>query len=139
MKSYIAVILFHFFCIFCFAQQEVRKIEGAELYEEPTYYEIIFKTAQEDFISFYLEKAPPADEDQLSVLKTYIFKLFEQPEQKDFLLQFDDFSLYLVYEDKKVCIEIWETHDSDLRKRSCAYSYAEYLQLFGLSPVKRTF
>lgn len=139
MKYFIVVILFHFNCIFCFAQLEVSKIEGTELFERPTYYELIFKTVQEDFISFYLEKAPPADEDELSVLKTYIFKLFEQPEQKDFLLQFDDFSLYLVYDDKKICIEVWKAHDSDLRKRSSAYSYAEYLQLFGISPVKRTF
>ena len=69
----------------------------------------------------------------------YIFQLFEQPEQKDFLLQFDSFSLYLVYEDKKVCVEVWEAHDSDLQKRSSAYSYAEYLQLFGISNIKRTF
>ena len=60
-------------------------------------------------------------------------------EQKDFLLQFDDFSLYLVYEDKRVCIEVWEAHDSDSRERSRAYSYAEYLQLFGISNIKRTF
>lgn len=139
MKVYLAVTLFHFFCIFCFAQQEVRKIDGAELYEAPTYYEVILKTTQEDFVSFYLEKALPADEDELSVLKTYIFKLFEQPEKRDFLLQFDDFSLYLVYEDNKVCIEIWQTHDSDSRERSRTYSYAEYLQLFGINNIKRTF
>ena len=139
MKSNIAVILLHFFCIFCFAQQEVRKIDGAELYEAPSYYEVIFKTTQEDFVSFYLEKAPLADEDELSVLKTYIFQLFEWPEQKDFLLQFDDFSLYLVYEDKKISIEVWKAHDRDLRKRSRAYSYAEYLQLFGISNIKRSF
>ena len=134
MKYFIIVILFHFNCIFCFAQLEVRKIDGAELYEAPTYYEVIFKTTQEDFVSFYLEKAPPAGEDHLIVLKKYIFQLFKQPEQKDFLLQFDDFSLYLVYEDKRVCIEVWEA-----RERSRAYSYAEYLQLFGISNIKRTF
>ena len=98
-----------------------------------------FLKLHKKILFFYLEKAPPAGEDHLIVLKKYIFQLFKQPEQKDFLLQFDDFSLYLVYEDKRVCIEVWEAHDSDSRERSRAYSYAEYLQLFGISPVKRTF
>ena len=69
----------------------------------------------------------------------YLQYVFEQSKQKDFLLQFDDFSLYLVYENQKIFIEVWEAHDSDLRERSRAYSYAEYLQLFGISNIKRTF
>ncbi|WP_121667543.1 hypothetical protein [Mesonia aquimarina] len=68
-----------------------------------------------------------------------MYKTVDKLTRKSFLLQLEDDSLYLVYRKDKVRIEIWAKHDSNNRKFSQWYSYAEYLQLFGLAPNKNSF
>ncbi|WP_121667541.1 hypothetical protein [Mesonia aquimarina] len=120
-------------------QQTIGKIEGAEVFETKKHYELIFKNkAINKYTSAYLTKNGKK-ENAYTVLKRYVFSLFDNPTIKSYLLQLEDDSLYLVYKDKKVRIEIWRNHNSNNRKSSQWYSYAEYLQLFGITLDKNTF
>ena len=78
-------------------------------------------------------------ENAFTALKKYVFLLFDKPTKKSYLLQLEDHSLYLVYRENKVRMEIWAKHDSNKLKSSQWFTYAEYLHLFGLAPNKNSF
>lgn len=101
-----------FFSLPIFSQEVIGEIEQAQIFEDSTYYEVIFKNNSNEYSSFYIQKDPNKDTKGLTILKKHIFLLFKEPEKKDFLLQFVENSIFLVYKDKKVKMEIWKGHDS---------------------------
>ena len=101
------------------------------------YYEIIFKTPEEDYSSFYIENSSSLD--GYDILKKYIYQLFKSKVKDGYLLQFVEDSVLLKYKDNKVEIEVWREHYGDIRINSKAYTLKEYLLLFGLSQTKNSF
>ncbi|WP_019038348.1 hypothetical protein [Psychroflexus tropicus] len=115
------------------SQNIIGKIEGAQLLEHQEFYELIIKGDSGDYTSLYINK-PSIDKTRfMSKFKKHVFRLFSEEEKNDFLLQFSNDSVYLIYENGKVKMEIWEKHNSDNRKSSRWFDYSEYLKLFGLT------
>ena len=104
--------LFVFFSLPIFSQQVIGEIAQAQILEDSTYYKVIFKNNSNEYSSFYIQKDSIEDNKGLTILKKHIFLLFKEPEKKDFLLQFVENSIFLVYKDKKVKMEVWKGHDS---------------------------
>lgn len=121
------------------SQELIGKIEGGEVFEAKEHYELIFKNkANNKYAYTYLTKNGKK-ENAYTVLKKFVFSLFNNPTKESFLLQLEDDSLYLVYKEDKVRMEIWTNHDSNKRKSSKWYTFIEYTQLFGLAPKKNSF
>ncbi len=121
-----------------FAQEPIGKIEGVEILQYEDKYEIIFKTQKGHFTSIYIDKNP-IGEDSYEVLKKYIILLFKNKEENDYLLQFKDDSVLLIYKDNKLMIEKWENHYSEKRSSSLWYTFKDFFQLFGLTENKISF
>lgn len=120
-----------------FSQKVIGEIDGIQILGDDDYYEIIFKTPEEDYLSFYIENSSSLD--GYDIFKKYIFQLFKSKEKDGYLLQFVEDSVLLKYKDNKVELEVWRGHDGDTRINSKAYTLKDYLLLFGLSPTKNSF
>ena len=120
-----------------FSQKVISEIDGIQILGDDDYYEIIFKTAEEGYTSFYIENNSSSN--GYDILKKYIFQLFKSKEKDGYLLQFVEDSVLLKYNDNKVKLEVWREHYGDARISSKAYTLKEYLLLFGLSPTKNSF
>ncbi|MBW2962912.1 hypothetical protein [Mesonia aestuariivivens] len=115
------------------------KTQNAEISKSKEHYEVIFKTKEGKFSSFYIQNTATDNDDGFLALKKAVFTLFKNPNKKDYLLQFLEDSVFLVYKDSKVKMEVWKGHDSDRREASLWLSYKAYLKLFGLVPQKNNF
>lgn len=119
-------------------QTSIGKTEGAEIIQNEDFYEVIFKTTDNKFSSFYIRRGEEG-RDGLTALKRYVFLLFKNQQEDDFLLQFVDDSVLLIYRDKKVQMVRWKGHYSEKRECSQWYSFSSYMDLFGLAQKKGTF
>ena len=128
--------LFVFFSLPIFSQQVIGEVAQAQILKDSSYYEVIFKNNSNEYSSFYIQKDPNKGTKGLTILKKHIFHLFKEPKKKDFLLQFVEDSVFLVYKDKKIKMEVWKGHDSDHRETSAWLSYTDYLHLFSVTPKK---
>ncbi|PZD76449.1 hypothetical protein [Mesonia sp. K7] len=131
-KILVSVILCGFFYP-TQGQNIIGSTEGAELSYIEEEYELIYKTRENDLASLYMQ------EEELKVLKSYIFRLFKEKEENDVLLQFLNDSVWLVYKDNTITLTRWVGHDSDNRQTSLGFSQTHYLKIFGLSRDKKTF
>jgi len=120
-----------------FSQKVIGEIDGIQILGDDDYYEIIFKTPEEAYSSFYIENN--SSPNGYDVLKKYIFQLFKSKVKEGYLLQFIEDSVLLKYKDNKVELEVWKENDGDIRINSKAYTLKDYLLLFGLSPTKNSF
>lgn len=120
------------------SQTSIGKTEGAEIIQNENYYEVIFKTVDNKFSSFYIRREVEG-KDGLGELKKYVLLLFKNHQENDFLLQFVDDSVLLIYKNEKVQMIKWKDHYSEKRECSQWFSFLDYLELFGLAPKKGTF
>ena len=137
MKKSLLIIFLLSFNSILFSQKVIGEIDGIQILGNDNYYEIIFKTPEEGYSSFYIENNSSSN--GYDILKKYIFQLFKSKEKDGYLLQFVEDSVLLKYNDNKVELEIWREHDGDIRINSKAYTLKDYLLLFGLSPTKNSF
>lgn len=119
-------------------QTSIGRTEGAEIIQNEDYYEIILKTTDNQFSSFYI-KRKEENNDGLDALKKYVFLLFKNQKESDFLLKFVDDSVLLTYKDGKVQMVKWQGHYSERRECSQWFSFSNYLELFGLAQKKSAF
>ncbi|MBB4119907.1 hypothetical protein GGR32_002219 [Mesonia hippocampi] len=120
------------------AQESSKGIEGVEILNYEKNYQVIFKTQQGGFSSFYLNKNLEQI-NEYQIFKKYIFLTFNLEKNKGYLLQFEDNSIFIIYKDKRVKFELWREHNSDKRETSLWYSISDYLKLFNLLPKKNSF
>jgi hypothetical protein len=120
-----------------FAQKTIGKTEGAEILENDNHYEIIFKTSEENYSSFYIDK--DSSKIGIEVLKKYFFLLFSNKEKNSYLLQFKNDSVLLTNKDNKVRLEKWKNHNSDKSVTSQWFTFKDYLNLFKLNVNKNSF
>jgi|GEM_PF-4085416 len=137
MKKSLLIIFILSFNSILFSQNVIGEIDDIEILGDDDYYEIIFKTKEEGYTSFYIENNSSSN--GYDILKKYIFQLFKSKEKDGYLLQFVEDSVLLKYKDNKVELEVWRGHDGDTRINSKLYTLKEYLLLFGLSQTKNSF
>jgi len=118
-------------------QKLIDKTQNAEILKSKEHYEVIFKTKEGKFSSFYIPNDPAYNGGFLAFKKT-VFALFRQLSKKDYLLQFIEDSVFLVYKDGKLKMEVWKGHDSDRREAFLWLSYTDCLQLFSIASQKNT-
>lgn len=124
------VFIFFLFSMFMSAQTVIGKVNGASVTLEDARYEVIFQSEEDNnYMSFYMNQGE-GNEDGLTALKTYVFKLFEE-QAGDYLLQFVDDSVLLVYKNNKVQMVLWKQHNGDQRYASKWFAKTDYLVLFG--------
>lgn len=126
---YKLAIPFLIFSSVTFGQALIGQTEGANITLEDKHYEVIFQTVENRYASFYMSINDNI-EDDFSALKKYVFLLF-QNKKGDFLLQFKDDSVFLIYKNKKVQMVIWRYHNGDERFSSKWFTYIQCLDLFG--------
>ena len=135
----ITLYLLLFFNLSIFSQEIIGKNDQVQIFEDSLYYEVIFKNTSETYSSFYIHKNSLEDRKGIDILKKYILLLFEEPNRKDFLLQYGEDSVFLVYKEKMVKMEIWKRHDSDRVEASDYLTYTDYLSLLTRSPEEKKF
>lgn len=107
---YKIALIYFLFGINSFSQTLIGKSNGAILTLEDDQYELIFQTAEDKFVSFYMDSAD--GESDFFAFKNYLYLLFKN-KKGDYLLQFTDNSLLLTYENEKVQLTLWRNHISD--------------------------
>ena len=135
----ITLYILLFFNLSIFSQEIIGKNDQVQIFEDSLYYEVIFKNTSETYSSFYIHKNSLEDRKGIDILKKYILLLFEEPNRKDFLLQYGEDSVFLVYKEKMVKMEIWKRHDSDRVEASDYLTYTDYLSLLTRSPEEKKF
>ncbi len=126
---YKILIIIFLFGFNSFSQTVIGKTEGANIVLEDSRYMVTFQSNDGKYVSFYMPRSKNVDEDGLFALKKYVYLLFDK--KGDYLLQFEEDSIFLVYENNQVQMIIWRNHDSDNRTRSKGYTLLQFQELFG--------
>lgn len=124
------VFIFLLFPVLSMSQIEISKTEGANIVLKDSRYVVTFGSFQGKYVSFYMPQSKNVEEDGLSALKKYVYLLFEN-KQGDYLLQYEEDSIFSIYENGKVSMELWRKHDSANKIRSIGFTLEQFQELFG--------
>lgn len=127
---YKIIIIIFLFGFNSFSQTVIGKTEGANIVLEDSRYMVTFQSNDGKYVSFYMPQSKNVDEDGLFALKKYVYLLFDN-KKGDYLLQFEDDSVFLVYEAEKIKMELWRRHNSDNKINSISFTSVQFQHLFG--------